>query len=208
MTMKFLNYFFIVAICFALSLTAPAWATSKTILVVGDSISSAYGMDYEKGWVSLLEARLDDSAKDYQVINASITGDVSASGRTRLPKLLTRHLPNLVIIELGGNDGLRGLPIKELKTNLGGMITDSLDSGARVVLAGMKILPNYGPRYTQAFEKVYQDLAAENSITLIPFILEGIGGVPDKMQADGIHPNEQAQPTIVDNVWVKLAKLL
>lgn len=206
--MKLINYFFIVAIFFALSSAAPAWATSRTILVVGDSISSAYGMAYEKGWVSLLETRLVGSGKDYQIINASITGDVSASGRTRIPKLLARHSPNLVIIELGGNDGLRGLPIKDLKANLESMVVDSLDSGARVLLAGMKILPNYGPGYTHAFEKVYQDLAAKKSIALIPFILEGIGGVADKMQADGIHPNEQSQQIIVDNVWEHLTKLL
>lgn len=206
--MRLINKIFVLAIYSALIFCPLSWASGNTILVVGDSISSAYGMDYDKGWVSLLEARLNDSGKDYQVINASITGDVSASGRTRLPKLLARHLPNLVIIELGGNDGLRGLPIKDLKANLESMITDSHDSGARVLLAGMKILPNYGPGYTRAFEKVYQELASEKSIALIPFILEGIGGVADKMQADGIHPNEQSQHIIVDNVWAQLAKLL
>ena len=183
-------------------------AKTKTILVIGDSISSAYGMDHESGWVNLLQTRLHDHGKDYEVINASITGDVSASGRQRITKLLKRHEPELVIIELGGNDGLRGLSLSELKSNLQSMISDSINQGAKVVLAGMKILPNYGPGYTAAFEQVYHDLASENTITLIPFILEGIGGVADKMQADGIHPNEQAQHIIVDNVWVELTTLL
>ena len=206
--MKLKNYFFIVAVYYAVTFALPTWANSNSILVVGDSISSAYGMDYEKGWVNLLQARLSEASKDYKVINASITGDVSASGRGRIVKLLDQHKPDLVIIELGGNDGLRGLSIDDLKTNLESMITDSIDSGAKVLLAGMKILPNYGPRYTLGFEKVYQDLAEEYSIALIPFILEGIGGVPANMQADGIHPNEQAQPIIVDNVWEHLAELL
>ena len=186
----------------------PVRAMKNTILVVGDSISSAYGMDYKKGWVSLLQTRLHEEGKDYQVINASITGDVSASGRQRISKLLDQHEPNLVIIELGGNDGLRGLPLDELKKNLQSMIDASLSSGAIVLLTGMKILPNYGPKYTQAFEQVYYDLASENTISLTPFILEGIGGVPDKIQADGIHPNEQAQQIILDNVWKQITDLL
>ena len=206
--MKLINCIFSMALYCALTFGLPAWASNNTILIVGDSISSAYGMDYEKGWVSLLQTRLNETGNNYQVINASITGDVSASGRARIAKLIGRHSPGLVIIELGGNDGLRGLPIKDLKSNLKSMINDSLDSGASVLLAGMKILPNYGPRYTQAFETVYQDLAVENSIALVPFILEGIGGVPENTQADGIHPNEQAQPIIVDNVWEELIKLL
>lgn len=186
----------------------PVCASQNTILVVGDSISSAYGMNYEKGWVSLLEDRLLELDQVYQVINASITGDVSASGRQRIPKLLDQHQPSVVIIELGGNDGLRGLSLDELKSNLNSMIIASLNSGANVLLAGMKILPNYGPIYTRSFEQVYDDLASENAIALIPFILDGIGGVPDKMQADGIHPNEQAQQIILENVWEQLIKLL
>lgn len=201
-------YSLVVVVISAMLFHQPAWATKKGILVVGDSISSAYGMDYEKGWVGLLEDRLIELGQDYQVINASITGDVSASGRQRIAKLLDQHEPNVVIIALGGNDGLRGLPIDVLKNNLQGMIDASLNSGASVLLAGMKILPNYGPKYTRAFEQVYFDLASENTIALVPFILEGIGGVAEKMQADGIHPNEQAQQTILDNVWVQLARLL
>ena len=197
----------IVFIC-GLGLNIQAWAQNKTILVIGDSISSAYGMEIEQGWVSLLQDKLIEQGYDYEVVNASITGDVSASGRERIGKHLFEHLPKIVIIELGGNDGLRGLPITELRQNLQSMIDQSIARGAKVVLAGMKILPNYGPRYTRDFAKVYVDLAEKNNISLVPFILEGIGGVPAMMQADGIHPNVQAQPVIVNNVWSYLNEIL
>jgi len=185
-----------------------AWAENKTILVVGDSISTAYGLDYEQGWVSLLQAKLLEQGYEYEVINASISGDVTASGRSRIGKQLQLHSPDIVIIELGGNDGLRGLPVKDLMQNLQSMIEDSLNNSAEVVLAGMQILPNYGPRYTNAFKQTYVDLAQQYDIRLVPFILEGIGGVPGMMQADGIHPNEQAQPVIVENIWPVLNEVL
>lgn len=175
---------------------------------MGDSISSAYGMDIESGWVSLLQNRLHAFGKDYTVVNASISGDVTASGRQRISRLLDQHDPEIVIIELGGNDGLRGLSLTEMKANLQSMISDSMEHGATVILAGMKILPNYGPRYTAGFEQVYIDLASENPVLLIPFILEGIGGVPGKMQDDGIHPNQHAQKIILDNVWATLEQML
>ena len=197
----------IVFIC-GLGLNIQAWAQNKTILVIGDSISSAYGMELEQGWVSLLQDKLTEQGYDYEVVNASITGDVSASGSGRIGKHLFEHLPKIVIIELGGNDGLRGLSITELRQNLQSMIDQSIAKGARVVLAGMKILPNYGPRYTNDFAKVYVDLAKKNNISFVPFILEGIGGIPAMMQADGIHPNEQAQPVIVNNVWPYLNEIL
>lgn len=198
----------VVVIYFIAAASHPLRAENTTILVVGDSISSAYGMDYQKGWVSLLQRRLLGLDRGYRVVNASISGDTSASGRQRISRLLERHDPEVVIIELGGNDGLRGLPLGELKSNLQHMIDASINSGAKVLLAGMKILPNYGPKYTGAFEQVYSELARDNSITLIPFILEGIGGVADKMQSDGIHPNEQAQLLILNNVWSELIELL
>ena len=198
---------FIVIIC-GLLFNIQAWAQNKTIIVVGDSISTAYGMDIQVGWVKLLDAKLNQLGHDYEVINASITGDVTASGRERIGKQLQQHSPEIVIIELGGNDGLRGLPIDEMRENLQSMIDDSLASGARVLLAGMQIFPNYGPRYTNEFAQAYVDLAQKNSINLVPFILEGIGGVPVMMQTDGIHPNEQAQPIIVSNVWPWLSEIL
>lgn len=206
--MKFRVYILILVFFSAALLQLSVSANNKTIMVVGDSISSAYGMDVDSGWVSLLQTRLHQRGKDYSVVNSSISGDVTASGRQRISRLLDRHDPDIVIIELGGNDGLRGLSLAEMKANLQSMISDSINHGAKVILAGMKILPNYGPRYTAGFEQVYDDLADENTISLIPFILEGIGGVADKMQDDGIHPNQQAQKIILDNVWVTLEELL
>ena len=185
-----------------------AWGDNKTILILGDSISTAYGMAHEDGWVNLLQHRLEQQGHNYQVINASITGDVTASAAKRLDNHLQRHLPDVIIIELGGNDGLRGLPIEQIKSNLQTMINASTAMGTDVVLAGMQILPNYGPRYTDAFAKVYTDLEQQNDIVLIPFILDGIGGVPSMMQSDGIHPNETAQSIILDNVWPALEKQL
>ncbi len=197
----------IVIIC-GLAFSIQACSQNKTILVVGDSISTAYGMDYDVGWVSLLQNKLIQQGYEYKVVNASISGDVTASGRQRITKQLENHTPEIVIIELGGNDGLRGLPISQLRKNLQSMIDQSLVSGAKVVLAGMQILPNYGPRYTNDFAQTYVDLAEQNDIVLVPFILDGIGGVPGMMQADGIHPNEQAQSVIVDNIWPLLSEVL
>ncbi len=201
-------YLIIIVFICGLGLNIQVWAQNKTILVIGDSISSAYGMKLERGWVSLLQDKLTEQGFDYEVVNASITGDVTASGRERIGKHLFEHLPKIVIIELGGNDGLRGLPITQLRQNLQSMIDQSIARGAKVVLAGMQILPNYGPRYTNDFAQTYPDLAEQNDIALVPFILDGIGGVPGMMQADGIHPNEQAQPVIVDNIWPHLNEIL
>ncbi len=206
--MKQKIFFAIIAIICGLAFIIQAWAENKTILVVGDSISTAYGLEYEQGWVNLLQTRLSKQGYDYEVINASISGDVTASGRARISKQLQLHSPAIVIIELGGNDGLRGLPIRDLHENLQSMIDQSLESGAQVLLAGMKILPNYGPQYTNEFAQTYVDLAEQSDIHLVPFILEGIGGVSDMMQADGIHPNQQAQSIILDNVWPYLREIL
>ncbi len=183
-------------------------SADKTILVIGDSISSAYGMVHSEGWVSLLSSKLLDEQPDYQVVNASITGDLSASGKQRIGRLLTTHSPEVVIIELGGNDSLRGQPIRMMKANLQNMIEQVTKSGSSVLLAGMRIPPNYGPRYTNAFAQAYVDLAENNNISLIPFILDGIGDVPEMMQSDGIHPNIQAQAKILENVWPHLQPLL
>ncbi|WP_248804562.1 arylesterase [Pseudomonas sp. MWU13-2100] len=183
-------------------------AAAGTVLIVGDSISAGFGLDTRVGWVALLEKRLKAEGFADQVVNASISGDTSAGGQARLPALLAEHKPQVVVLELGGNDGLRGQLPTQLKQNLASMIDKSQAVGAKVLLLGMQIPPNYGPRYTQAFAKVYGELAAEKNIALVPFFLEGIGGHPELMQADGIHPAPAGQGMLLDNVWPRLKPLL
>jgi acyl-CoA thioesterase-1 len=183
-------------------------ALADTVLVVGDSISAAFGLDTRQGWVSLLEKRLVEQGFEHRVVNASISGDTSAGGAARLPRLLAEHQPDLVIIELGGNDGLRGLPPAQLQQNLAAMVDASRDSGAQVLLLGMLLPPNYGVRYTTAFAEVFSRLAEEQQVPLVPFFLEGVGGVPGMMQADGLHPTAQAQPVLLENLWPTLKPLL
>ncbi|MBM1186937.1 arylesterase [Pseudomonas lundensis] len=183
-------------------------AAAGTILIVGDSISAGFGLDTRLGWVSLLEQRLEREGHDDRVINASISGDTSAGGQARLPALLTEHKPDVVIVELGGNDGLRGQPPAQLQQNLAAMIDTAKTAGAKVLLLGMQLPPNYGPRYTEAFAGVYTQLADEKQIALVPFFLEGVGGHPELMQADGLHPAAAAQQLLLDNVWPALKPLL
>ncbi|ALI03068.1 arylesterase [Pseudomonas sp. FW306-02-F02-AA] len=183
-------------------------AAAGTVLIVGDSISAAFGLDTRQGWVSLLEQRLKHEGFTETVVNASISGDTSAGGQARLPALLVEHKPEVVILELGGNDGLRGLLPTQLQQNLASMIDNARASGARVLLLGMQLPPNYGVRYTEAFAKVYSDLAEEKKVPLVPFFLQGIGGNPELMQADGIHPAVAAQGKLLENVWPTLKPLL
>lgn len=183
-------------------------AVAGTLLVVGDSISAAFGLDSRQGWVALLEKRLEQEGFEHSVVNASISGDTSAGGSARLSALLAEHQPALVIIELGGNDGLRGQPPAQLQQNLASMVEKSRQAGAKVLLLGMRLPPNYGVRYTTAFAQVYADVAAQEEVDLVPFFLEGVGGVPGMMQADGIHPGEPAQALLLDNVWPRLEPLL
>ena len=183
-------------------------ATAGTILIVGDSISAAFGLDTRQGWVSLLEQRLREQGYDDKVVNASISGDTSAGGLARLPALLAEHKPDVVIVELGGNDGLRGQLPAQLKQNLAGMIDASQQAGAKVLLLGMQLPPNYGARYTRAFAAVYSELGKEKNVALVPFLLEGVGGKPELMQADRIHPVVGAQGLLLDNVWPALKPLL
>ncbi len=183
-------------------------AFAGTLLVVGDSISAAFGMDTRQGWVALLEQRLNEQGFDHQVVNASISGDTSAGGAARLPALLAEHQPEWVIIELGGNDGLRGQPPAQLQQNLAAMVQQSQKMGAKVLILGMQLPPNYGVRYTTAFAEVFPKVANETGSALVPFVLEGIGGVPSMMQSDGIHPAAEAQPRLLDNVWPMLKPLL
>ena len=183
-------------------------AAAGTILIVGDSISAGFGLDTRLGWVSLLEQRLSKEGHDDKVLNASISGDTSAGGLARLPALLAEHKPDVVIVELGGNDGLRGQLPAQLKQNLASMIEASQQAGAKVLLLGMQLPPNYGARYTQAFAAVYGELANEKKVALVPFLLEGVGGKPELMQADRIHPAAGAQGLLLDNVWPVLKPLL
>ena len=183
-------------------------AVAGTVLIVGDSISAAFGLDTRAGWVALLEKRLAQQGFDDKVVNASITGDTSANGLARLPAQLAAHKPDLVLLELGGNDGLRGMPVAQLQKNLASMIDLSRKAGAEVLLLGMQLPPNYGARYTKAFAQVYQTLAEEKKVALVPFLLEGVGGVPTLMQADGVHPTAGAQGKLLENVWPTLKPLL
>ncbi len=180
----------------------------KTILVVGDSISAAYGLKLETGWVSLLQARLNAQGYGYRTVNASVSGETTAGGLARLPRALALHQPAIVIVELGGNDGLRGLPLATTRANLDRIVTLSQQAGAQVLLVGMRIPPNYGPRYAEEFAHVFSDLARRRKLPLIPFLLERVALDPALMQADGIHPTAAGQPALLETVWPKLAKLL
>ncbi len=190
-------------------LCVPAgWCAGKTIVVVGDSLSSGYGIAAEQSWVAKLTNRLQSEAYGYEVVNASIAGDTTAGGLARLPRLLERLEPAIVVLELGGNDGLRGQPVRVARDNLAKMIELAQDSGARIVLAGMQIPPNYGPAYTAAFAKMYAELAARFDVALIEFLLEGVALQPNLMQADRIHPNAAGQAIVFENVWPVLSTLL
>ena len=183
-------------------------AAAGTVLIVGDSISAGFGLDTRKGWVALLEQRLKQEGFDDKVVNASISGDTSAGGLARLPAALATHKPDVVVIELGGNDGLRGQPPAQLQQNLASMIQQSRDSGAKVLLLGMQIPPNYGKRYVEACAKVFGDVAQKEKVPFVPFFLEGVGGHPELMQADGLHPAVAAQDKLLENVWPTLKPLL
>nr|WP_321351825.1 arylesterase [Halopseudomonas oceani] len=181
------------------SLSVPAAA--QGILIVGDSISAAFGLEISDGWAALLEQRLEAENRPLEVRNASVSGDTTAGGLARLPSLLAQYSPELVVIELGGNDGLRGLPPDNMQQNLTAMVERSRAAGADVILLGMRIPPNYGVRYTRAFEQVFRTVAEQQGVALVPFVLEGVAGRSELMQADGIHPNAQGQPGILENVW-------
>jgi acyl-CoA thioesterase-1 len=185
-----------------------ARGAGNTIVVVGDSLSSGYGITAEQSWVAMLTETLRSEGYGHRVVNASSAGDTSAGGLARLPRLLEQHDPGLVIIELGGNDGLRGQPVATLRDNLAKMIELCRESGAEVVLAGMRIPPNYGQTYTQQLAAVYPELAAEHDATLIEFLLADVALRGELMQPDGIHPNAAGQKIVFDNVWRVLEPLL
>ena len=190
--------FLLILLCIG---NAPLWAKESTILVVGDSLSAAYGIDVDAGWVNLLRRRLAVQAASWTVINRSISGDTTAGGLARLPPLLEQYRPDIVIIELGSNDGLRGLSFEQMKANLQAMIDASRAAGGRVLLVGGRLPPNYGKAYTEAFHRSFQQLAQANQLPLVPFLLEGVALDRSLMQADGYHPNAKAQPRLMENVW-------
>lgn len=182
-------------------------AEQPTILVMGDSLSAAYNIPTSSGWVSLLEKRLNEQS-NWQLVNASISGETTQGGLTRLPDLLRQHQPDLVLLELGANDGLRGLPPSLISNNLEKMVKLSELSGAKVMLIGILLPPNYGPAYLAQFENIYPNLAKEHQLPLVPFLLEGVADKPDLMQEDELHPTAAAQPKILDTVWLELKNLL
>ncbi len=187
-----------------LSMTVQA----KSIVILGDSISAGFGLETGQGWVALLEQRLQQSDKKYRIYNESISGDTTAGGLARIDKILKDYQPDIVIIELGANDGLRGLSPKIMQANLAEIIRRSQHAGARVLLLTMRIPPNYGKRYTQMFYKVYQQLGEQLSVAVVPFILEDVAIAKELMQEDGLHPNQKAQKMIEARVWQYLQKLL
>ena len=179
-----------------------------TILVLGDSLSSAYGMERERGWVNLLTTRLDTEFTGIKIINASISGETTGGGKMRLPGLIVRHSPDVLILELGGNDGLRGFPTKIIRQNLESMINLAKTNGSQVLLLGVRIPPNYGPQYTNQFFNIFQKIADEHDLPVVPFLLEGVALDENLMQRDGIHPNAEAQPAIVESVYPALLPLV
>ena len=185
-----------------------AAAAERSVLVLGDSLSAAYNMELEAGWVGLLERRLARHAPSYAVTNASISGDTTAGGLARLPALLAAHRPEIVIIGLGGNDGLRALAPGQTRANLDAMVRQAEEAGARVLLLGVRLPPNYGTRYNERFQRIYREVAARRDAALVPFVLAGVDDDPALMQADGIHPNADAQARILENVWDGLRPLL
>jgi len=197
-----------IALLAAVLAAGTASGKSSVILIVGDSLSAEYGLRRDTGWVRLLSDRLAKEAKQYSVVNASISGETTSGGRTRLPQLLQQHRPSVVVIQLGANDGLRGLPLAAMRENLVVMVRESRASGARVLLVGMRIPPNYGREYSERFTAVYEQVAYGERVARVPFLLDGFADDLDYFQADRIHPVEKAQPRMLDAVWRQLAPLL
>ncbi|WP_258195719.1 arylesterase [Nitrosomonas ureae] len=192
---------FLIILIVVFTICAPAVASTNTIMVFGDSLSSSYGISTEAGWVTLLEQRLQSKYADYRIINASISGETALGGRNRIRQALETHRPEIVIVELGGNDGLRGASIKSIYENLAAIIEECQQNNALILLAGMQLPPNYGRTYTQKFQAIFPQLAENYQIKLIPFLLAGFGDKHEFFQADGIHPTEVAQKKIAENVW-------
>lgn len=193
-------------VCFLL--WGVAAEAAQVILVFGDSLSAAYGMSRESGWVALLEQRVDREKPGYQVINASISGETTSGGRYRIEQALAEHRPSVVILELGANDGLRGLPLDATRANLDAIITACRNRRSKVLLVGMRLPPNYGTAYAAKFQAIYQQAAERHKVPLLPFLLEGFADKAELFQADGLHPTAAAQPLIMKRVWNHLQPLL
>lgn len=193
---------------FALAASASAYSAPKTVLVLGDSLSAEYGLARGTGWVALMEHKLQADRMDVHVVNASISGATTADARSRLPTLLRQVKPNVVVVELGGNDGLRGLPVDAAQDNLGDIIQRTQAAKAKVLLVGMQIPPNYGRAYTERFAGMYPALAKRYKLALVPFMLDGVAQDTNNFQADRTHPLASAHPTILNNIWPHLAPLL
>jgi acyl-CoA thioesterase-1 len=183
-------------------------ASERNILVFGDSLSAAYGIAQARGWVALLGERLKRERLDYSVVNASISGETTAGGRARLKGALERHRPAVLVLELGANDGLRGLPVAQMRDNLAAMVREAQAAGARVLVVGMKVPPNYGPDYAQGFEAAFAEVAKRRKAALVPFLLEDFAENPELFQGDRLHPTEAAQPLMLERVWKALRRLL
>ncbi len=181
---------------------------TQTIVVFGDSLSAGYGIGQNQSWVSLLQTRITQQKLAYQVVNASISGETTSSGLARFSEMLVTHKPNIVILELGANDGLRGLPVSDMRSNLNKMILQAKAAKTKLLLIGMKIPPNYGQKYSRDFSASYAILAKQHKIKLVPFLLDGVAGKPSLIQDDGLHPLAAAQPELLENVWFKLKQLL
>ena len=192
----------LVGLCFITQVQA------ATVLVMGDSISAAFGLETQQGWVALLNDKLTTKSTEFKVVNASVSGETTAGGLARFPDLLRKHQPQIVIIELGGNDGLRGLSLEYMAHNLTTMLQQAQEQDATVLLLGMRLPGNYGRRYTESFYQVYQDVAKQHDIALVDYFFDGVGGVSGMMQADGVHPTQAAQPLLLKNAWRALGPLL
>lgn len=191
-----------------LSLSFPSVGAERTLVVLGDSLSAAFGIPADKGWVHLLTQRLRERQPEWSVVNASISGDTTAGGLARLPPLLERHRPSVVVIELGSNDGLRGFGFAQIRANLAAMIEAARQSGAGVLLVGGRLPPNYGAAYADAFHQLFKQLATEHGVALVPFLMAGVAEGRSLMLPDGYHPAAQAQPLLLANVWPALLRLL
>lgn len=198
----------LIVACVLAVLATSAYSASKTVLVLGDSLSAEYGITRGAGWVTLLEKRLREERIDATIINASVSGETTSGGKARLPNLILQHKPSVVVIELGGNDGLRGLPVSATQSNLRSMIEEALKANAKVLLVGMQIPPNYGRDYTEKFFSIYGKLSREAKIPLVPFLLQGVADQPQLFQADRIHPVAEAQPIMLNNIWPHLKPLI
>jgi acyl-CoA thioesterase-1 len=193
---------------FALAASGSAYSAPKTVLVVGDSLSAEYGLARGSGWVALLEQKLKAEKVDARIVNASISGDTTSGGRSRLPSLLAQHKPSVVVLELGANDGLRGLPAPSAEDNLRAMVNLAKQNKAKVLLVGIRMPPNYGRAYTERFSGMFQELSTDMKVPLVPYMLQGVDMVPTNFQADRLHPLATAHPVILNNIWPQLAPLI